>query len=282
MLEVNNLKKINIGIVGATGMVGQTFLNVMEQRDLPLENLYLFASKKSKGKKLIYKEKEYVVEELNEKSFDKPIDILLFSAGGEISKSYAPLAIEKGITVVDNSSAWRMDENVPLVVPEVNPEDINWHKGIIANPNCSTIQCVVPLKPLHNAYKIKRVIFSTYQAVSGSGVGGIMDLEYGIKSFKPKKYPYPIAFNCLPQIDDFLDNGYTKEEMKMIEETRKILHADDIKITATTVRVPVRYGHCVSANIEFESSFKIKEIFDVLRNAQGITDRKSTRLNSSH
>jgi len=268
---VNNLKKVNLGIVGATGMVGQTFLKVMEQRNFPIDNLYLFASKKSKGQKIIYKEKEYFVEELNEESFNKPIDVLLFSAGGEISKKYAPIAVEKGITVVDNSSAWRMNENVPLVVPEVNPEDISWHEGIISNPNCSTIQCVVPLKPLHSAFKIKRIIFSTYQAVSGSGVGGILDLEYGIKSYKPKKYPYPIAFNCLPHIDDFLDNGYTKEEMKMINETHKILHDDKIKITSTTVRVPVRYGHCVSANIEFENSFEMDEIFNVLNNAKGIT-----------
>lgn len=264
------LNKVNIGIVGATGMVGRTFLKVMEERNFPVDNLYLFASEKSKGQKLVFNDKEYEVEELNEKSFDKPLDILLFSAGGEISKKYAPIAKSKGIVVVDNSSAWRMDENVPLVVPEVNPEDIKWNKGIISNPNCSTIQCVVPLKPLHEAFKIKRIIFSTYQAVSGSGIGGLMDLENGLKSLEPKKYPHPIAFNCLPHIDEFTDNGYTKEEIKMIEETKKILHDDKIKITSTTVRVPVRYGHCVSANIEFEKQFEISEIYNTLKTSKGI------------
>lgn len=264
------MNKVNIGIVGATGMVGRTFLKVMEERNFPVDNLYLFASEKSKGQKLVFNDKEYEVEELNEKSFDKPLDILLFSAGGEISKKYAPIAKSKGIVVVDNSSAWRMDENVPLVVPEVNPEDIKWNKGIISNPNCSTIQCVVPLKPLHEAFKIKRIIFSTYQAVSGSGIGGLMDLENGLKSLEPKKYPHPIAFNCLPHIDEFTDNGYTKEEIKMIEETKKILHDDKIKITSTTVRVPVRYGHCVSANIEFEKQFEISEIYNTLKTSKGI------------
>jgi aspartate-semialdehyde dehydrogenase len=267
---VKVLNKVNIGIVGATGMVGRTFLKVMEERNFPVDNLYLFASEKSKGQKLVFNDKEYEVEELNEKSFDKPLDILLFSAGGEISKKYAPIAKSKGIVVVDNSSAWRMDENVPLVVPEVNPEDIKWNKGIISNPNCSTIQCVVPLKPLHEAFKIKRIIFSTYQAVSGSGIGGLMDLENGLKSLEPKKYPHPIAFNCLPHIDEFTDNGYTKEEIKMIEETKKILHDDKIKITSTTVRVPVRYGHCVSANIEFEKQFEISEIYNTLKTSKGI------------
>jgi aspartate-semialdehyde dehydrogenase len=264
------VKKVNVGIVGATGMVGRTILEVMEERNFPVNNLYLFASSKSKGKKIQFNGKEYEVEELNEDSFNKPIDIALFSAGGDISKKYAPLAKDKGITVVDNSSAWRMDENVPLVVPEVNPEDIKHHKGIIANPNCSTIQSVVPLKPLNDKFNIKRVIYSTYQAVSGSGVGGIADLDKGIQGEKGSKYPHPIAFNCLPHIDTFLENGYTKEEMKMILETQKILHNKNLKITATTVRVPVKYCHCVSTNIEFEKSFEMEEIFEALKNQEGI------------
>ena len=251
-------------------MVGRTFLKVMEERNFPVDNLYLFASEKSKGQKLIFNGNEHEVEELNEKSFNRPLDILLFSAGGEISKKYAPMAKNKGIVVVDNSSAWRMDSNVPLVVPEVNPEDINWNEGIISNPNCSTIQCVVPLKPLHETFKIKRIIFSTYQAVSGSGVGGLTDLENGLESLEPQKYPHPIAFNCLPHIDEFTDNGYTKEEIKMIEETKKILHDEKLKITSTTVRVPVRYGHCVSANIEFEKQFEMDEIYNTLKSSKGI------------
>lgn len=264
------MKKINVGIVGATGMVGRNFLKLMEERNFPVKNLYLFASSKSSGKKILFREKEYEVEELTKNSFNKTIDLLLFSAGGGISKKFAPIAKEHGITVIDNSSAWRMDEDVPLIVPEVNPEDIKWHKGIIANPNCSTIQSVVPLKPLHENFKIKRIIFSTYQAVSGSGVAGMNDLENGLEYLEPKNYPHPIAFNCLPHIDSFMNNGYTKEEIKMIEETKKILHDDKLKITSTAVRVPVYFGHCVSANIEFENSFDIEEIYDVLNNYNGI------------
>ncbi len=264
------MKKANIAIVGATGMVGRTFLKVLDERDFPIDNLYLFSSKKSAGSKVQFRDKEYIVEELNEDSFKRDIDIALFSAGGNISKKFAPIAKENGVIVVDNSSAWRMDKDIPLVVPEVNPEDVNWNTGIIANPNCSTIQSVVPLKVLHDAFKIKRIIYSTYQAVSGSGVGGIMDLENGIKGEAPNKYPYQIAYNCLPHIDDFLDNGYTKEEIKMIEETKKILNDYDLKITATTVRVPVRYGHSISVNLEFEKPFELSKVFELLKNADGI------------
>ena len=198
------------------------------------------------------------------------MDIALFSAGGSISKKFAPIAREHGVIVVDNSSAWRMDKDIPLVVPEVNPQDIDWNNGIIANPNCSTIQSVVPLKPLHDAFKIKRVIYSSYQAVSGSGVEGINDLENGINGGENKKYPHQIAYNCIPHIDDFLDNGYTKEEIKMIEETKKILNDQDMKVTATTVRVPVKYGHSVSINVEFEKNFDMDEVFEVLKNGKGI------------
>ncbi len=261
---------VNIGIVGATGMVGRNFLKIMEERNFPVNKLYLFASSKSKGTTISFKNNEYIVEELKEDSFNKPMDIALFSAGGNISKKFAPIAKEKGVVVIDNSSAWRMEKWVPLVVPEVNPEAIDEHKGIISNPNCSTIQSVIPLKPLDDEYGLKRVVFSTYQSVSGSGVGGLKDLEKGL--FEPfhEKYPYPIAFNVIPHIDDFLDNGYTKEEIKMIEETKKILNNNDIKITATTVRVPVKYGHAVSANIELKKDFKLKDIFKLLKSFPGI------------
>jgi len=213
---------------------------------------------------------DYIVEELNEHSFDKPIDIALFSAGGSTSAKYAPIAAEHGCIVIDNSSQWRMDPNVPLIVPEVNPEDISWHKNIIANPNCSTIQAMVALKPLDDKFKIKRVVYSTYQAVSGAGVAGWKDLEDGLKGEAPKKFPHPIANNCLPHIDVFLENGYTKEEEKMINETRKILHHPDLKVTATTVRVPVFDSHSESINIEFENAFDMKEVFETLKNAPGI------------
>ncbi|MBR7088084.1 MAG: aspartate-semialdehyde dehydrogenase, partial [Mogibacterium sp.] len=234
-------RKPNIAVVGATGVVGSTFLKVLEERDFPFENIYMMASAKSAGKKLTFKGKEYTVEELTEHSFDKPIDIALFSAGGSTSAKFAPIAASKGVVVVDNSSQWRMYDDVPLVVPEVNPEDISWNKGIIANPNCSTIQAMVALKPLQDKYGIKRVVYSTYQAVSGSGVKGINDLKNGLEGNDEElqAYAHPIAGNCLPHIDVFMDNGYTKEEMKMINETHKILHDDDIKVTATTVRVPV-------------------------------------------
>lgn len=264
------MKKVNVAIVGATGMVGRTFLKVLEERNFPIDNLYLFSSARSAGSKVEFKGKEYTVEELNENSFDRDIQIALFSAGGSISEKYAPIAASKGVVVVDNSSAWRMDENVPLVVPEVNPEAVKEHKGIIANPNCSTIQAMVPLKPLNDKYNIKRIVYSTYQAVSGSGVKGTKDLEDGIKGLENKFYPHPIAYNCLPHIDAFMDNGYTKEEMKMINETMKILNDYDLKITATTVRVPVVNGHSESINVEFEKDFDIEELKALLANSQGL------------
>jgi len=264
-------KKPNLAIVGATGLVGSTFLKVLEERDFPFENLYMMASAKSAGTTLNFKGKDYLVEELNEHSFDKPIDIALFSAGGAASEKYAPIAAAHCTIVVDNSSAWRMDENVPLVVPEVNAKDISWNKGIIANPNCSTIQAVVPLKPLHDKYVIKRIVYSTYQAVSGSGLKGINDLKEGLAGSNVlKAYPHPIANNCLPQIDVFLENGYTKEEMKMIQETHKILGDDSIKITATTVRVPVYSCHSESINVEFEKEFDIEEVKKLLAASPGV------------
>lgn len=264
-------RKMNLAVVGATGVVGTTILKVLEERDFPIENLYIMASAKSAGSKVQYKGKDYVVEELNEKSFDKAIDIAMFAAGGTISQTYAKPAASKGVVVVDNSSAFRMDKDVPLIVPEVNPEDLNLEKGIIANPNCSTIQAMVAMKPLHDNYRIKRVVFSTYQAVSGTGVKGIEDLEQGIKGNDLMlAYPHPIAGNCLPHIDVFLENGYSKEEMKMIDETRKILKAPNMKITATTVRVPVFDSHSESINLEFEKPFDLKELRNVLENAPGL------------
>jgi aspartate-semialdehyde dehydrogenase len=259
-----------VAVVGATGMVGRTMLQVLDERNYPIDELYLFATAKSAGQKVKFRDREYVVEELREDSFDRGIDIALFSAGGDTSLKFSPIAAAKGCVVVDNSSAWRMDSKVPLVVPEVNPEDVKWNKGIIANPNCSTIQAVVALKPLYDKYGIKRVVYSTYQAVSGAGVGGYNDLLNGTKGEAPKKFQHPIAFNVLPHIDSFMDNGYTKEEMKMVNETRKILHNDKLRVTATTVRVPVFHGHSESINVEFEKNFEIKDVFEALTNFPGI------------
>ncbi|MEA4972298.1 Aspartate-semialdehyde dehydrogenase [bioreactor metagenome] len=265
------MKKVNLAVVGATGMVGRTFLKVLKEKNFPIENLYLMASKRSAGSAVEYDGKEYIVEELTEHSFDKPIDIALFSAGGSTSEKFAPIAAAHGAIVVDNSAQWRRDPEVPLVVPEVNPEDISWNHGIIANPNCSTIQAVAVLKPLDDKYKIKRVVYSTYQAVSGAGVAGWSDLENGLKGEAPKKFPHQIAGNCLPHIDVFMENGYTKEEMKMIWETRKILHNEDLKVTATTVRVPVFSSHSESVNVEFENPIKdINEVKELLANAPGV------------
>ena len=264
------MRKVNVAVVGATGMVGRKMLEVLHERNFPINNLYVFSSQKSAGSIIKYNNEDFIVEELKENSFDRGIDIALFSAGASTSIKYAPIAAEKGTVVIDNSSAWRMDTSVPLVVPEVNPDDVLWNKGIIANPNCSTIQAVVALKPLHVRYKIKRIIYSTYQSVSGAGVGGYDDLLNGYKGEAPKKFVYPITGNCIPHIDSFLPNGYTKEEMKMIEETRKILHDNNLKITATTVRVPVFYSHSESINVEFENDFNLDELKELLSNSAGI------------
>ncbi|MGL5057351.1 MAG: aspartate-semialdehyde dehydrogenase [Fusobacteriaceae bacterium] len=270
---------MKIAIVGATGLVGTTFLKVLEERDLKIEKLYLFASKNSAGKEINFRGETYTVEELEENSFKREIDIALFSAGGDISKKYAPIAVENGILVIDNSSAWRMEEGVPLIVPEVNPERAFENSGIIANPNCSTIQCMLPLKALSEKYGLKRVIFNTYQAVSGSGLKGIMDLEGGARGEEPKNYPHPIVNNCLPHIDQFLENGYTKEEMKMVNETRKILQIPELKINATCVRVPVLNGHSVSITVELEKSFDLEEVKKVLGEFQGIVLQDSVENN---
>ena len=263
------MKKYNIAVVGATGMVGRTFLKVLEEVNLPAESYTLYASKRSAGTKLTLLGKEYEVQELTENSFDG-IDIALFSAGGSTSEKFAPIAASKGCLVIDNSSAWRMDPEVPLVVPEVNPEDSKKHKGIIANPNCSTIQAMVALRPLQLKYGIKRIVYSTYQAVSGAGLGGYNDLKNGIKGEPHQKFNHPIFSNCLPQIDVFLPNGYTKEEMKMVNETRKILGDDNMKITATTVRVPVFDCHSESINVELEKPFDLAELRACLEAAPGL------------
>ena len=264
------MHKYKLAIVGATGLVGRTALKVLEEKKLPISEYEFFASKKSAGSRVKFLGKDYVVKELDEHSFDSGFDFAIFSAGGDVSKKFVPIAASKGCIVVDNSSAFRMDDNVPLVVPEVNPEDIKNNHGIIANPNCSTIQAVVPLKPLDEKYKIKRIIYSTYQAVSGAGKNGIDDLKNTLNGLEPKKFPYSIANNCLPHIDVFLENGYSKEELKMINETRKILHRPDLKVTATTVRVPVFNSHSESINVEFENNFDLNELKELLSNSPGI------------
>jgi len=264
------MKNYKLALVGATGLVGVTARKVLEEKNLPISEYVFFSSSKSAGTKIIFLGKEYTVRELKEDSFDEGFDFAIFSAGGETSKKYSPIAASKGCIVVDNSSAFRMDKNVPLVVPEVNPDDIKWNKGIIANPNCSTIQAVVALKPLDDKYKIKRIVYSTYQAVSGAGKSGVDDLENGLKGIAPKKFPYPIVNNCLPHIDVFEENGYTKEELKMINETRKILGKPYLKATATTVRVPVLNSHSESINVEFENDFDLQELKNLLKNSPGI------------
>lgn len=265
------MKRYNVAIVGATGMVGNKFLEVLAERNLPVDNYYLFASQKSAGKVVSFLGKDHTIIELKAENIaDKKIDFAIFSAGGGVSKEFAPVFAGHGAVVVDNSSQWRMDPNVPLVVPEVNAEAALTHKGIIANPNCSTIQAVVALKPLHDKYGLKRVIFSTYQAVSGAGVAGYEDLQNGIQGIAPKKFAYPIFGNVIPQIDVFLSNGYTKEEEKMIHETRKIFGDESLKVTATTVRVPVFHGHSESVNIEFKTPCTLSGIKEALSNAKGV------------
>lgn len=267
------MKQYRVAVVGATGMVGRKFLQVLEERKLPVSEYFLFASKRSAGTQVTFMGKPYTVRELTDTAFeDLHVDIALFSAGAGTSKHFAPIVAASGAVVIDNSSCWRMDPDVPLVVPEVNPDAIPGYrkKGIIANPNCSTIQAMVPLKPLHDAYGLKRVIYSTYQAVSGAGQQGYLDLQNGLKGEAPQKFPHPIAGNCLPHIDVFLDNGYTKEEQKMIDETRKILSLPELAVTATTVRVPVFHGHSESINVEFERPFDLFELRALLEKAPGL------------
>ncbi len=273
------MKKYNVAVVGATGLVGQTFLKVLKERNFPIENLYLYASARSAGKNVEFDGKEYTIIELNEENIREDIDIALFSAGGGISKEYAPKFKEKGAIVVDNSSAWRMEKDIPLVVPEANPEALRNHGGIIANPNCSTIQVMPVLKVLADKYGLKRVVYSTYQAVAGSGQKGIDDLEANLKGEPSKGYPHQIAFNLIPHIDVFLDNGYTKEEIKMVEETRKILGLPELKVTATCVRVPVRMGHAVSVNVELENPFELPDVIKAFEEKEGVVVKDDVKNN---
>lgn len=273
------MKNIKLAVVGATGLVGRTALKVLEEYNLPISEYVFFASSRSAGTTLKFQGKDYIVRELKDTSFDEGFDYAIFSAGGDTSKHFSPIAASKGCIVIDNSSAFRMDENVPLIVPEVNPEEIKNNHGIIANPNCSTIQAVVPLKVLDKMYTIKRIVYSTYQAVSGAGQRGVEDLENGLKGEAPKKFPYSIVNNCLPHIDVFLDNGYTKEEIKMINETRKILKRPDLKVTATCVRVPVLNSHSESINVEFEKNFDLKDLIDELKKSDGIVVQDEPEYN---
>lgn len=261
------MKSYVMAVVGATGMVGSKFLQVLEERKLPVSKYYLFASKKSAGKKVTFMGEEHTIIELTPENIKgKGIEIALFSAGGAVSKEFAPQFVDIGAVVIDNSSQWRMYDDVPLVVPEVNGEAALANKGIIANPNCSTIQAVVALKPLYDKYGIKRIVYSTYQAVSGAGVAGYNDLRDGTTT----KFPYPIRDNVIPHIDVFLPNGYTKEEEKMIKETRKILGDNTLKVTATTVRVPVFHGHSESINVEFLKPCTLEGIKEALASMENV------------
>ena len=270
------MKKYKLALVGATGVVGRITRKVLEEKQLPISEYKFFSSKKSAGSKIVFDAIQYIVEELTEHSFDEKFDYAIFTAGSKVSEIYAPIATQNKCTVIDNSSFYRMNKDVPLIVPEVNFEEAENNKGIIANPNCSTIQAVVALSPLDKKYNIKRIVYSTYQAVSGAGIGGIQDLESGIENYvcnsryTLKKFPYKIFNNCIPHIDDFTPDGYTKEEHKMINETRKILNKPDLPITATTVRVPVFNSHSESINVEFEKDFDLEELIQILKKAPGV------------
>jgi len=275
-----------VAVAGATGAVGLEMIKTLEQRQFPVKSLKLLASERSVGRELNFRGEKIKVEKLNHDSF-KGIEIALFSAGAARSLEFAPAAAAAGAVVIDNSSAFRMDPDVPLVVPEVNPHAIAQYKnkGIIANPNCSTIQMVVVLKPIHDVAKIKRVVVSTYQSVSGTGLKAIDELLQQTKAIlnsqevTKKVYPHQIAFNCLPHIDSFLDNGYTKEEMKMVNETQKIMEDPQIRVTATTVRVPVLYAHSESVNIETEKKITPQEVREILAKAPGVVVVDNPRQN---
>jgi|LGVF01.2.fsa_nt_gb aspartate-semialdehyde dehydrogenase len=265
------MRKYNIAVVGATGLVGSTFLKVLEERDIQVNKLFCFASKKSRGKKIIFRGKDHLVIVLNKKNVkNKKIHFALFSAGSKVSKEYAPIFVHAGAVVIDNSSAFRADESVPLVVPQVNLEEAFKNTGIIANPNCSTIQCMAPLKALHNKFALKSVNYTTFQAVSGSGIKGLKDLEITTGGGKEAFYPHAIFNNCLPHIGSFLENGYTEEEMKMVNETRKILSLPDLPVSATCVRVPIESCHSVQIEAEFEKKPKKEQVFKLLKNFKSI------------
>jgi len=268
---IKEMKSYNVAVVGATGLVGRKMTQVLEEHNFPVKNLTLLASERSVGKEVSFRGEKIRVQKLIPESF-KGVEIALFSAGANVSKEFAPIAAKTGTVVIDNSSAWRFDPEIPLVVPEVNRNDIFKHHGIIANPNCSTIQMVVVLKPLHDRYKIRRVVVSTYQSVTGAGQKGVdqLDEELGKKEGNTKKFPHRIAFNCLPHIDVFREDGYTKEEFKMIFETAKIMGDDSIKVSPTCVRVPVFGGHSEAVNIEFDRPYELKDVFELLKKSPGI------------
>lgn len=274
--KANQSKTVRVAVVGATGVVGKEVIKILEERNFPVDQLRLLASEKSKGNIEVFNGKKVVVEVLEVESFND-VDIAIFSAGSEISKTYAPLAAEKGVYCIDNTSFFRMDANIPLVVPEINGDALKAEDYLIANPNCSTAQVVMALAPLHEAIGIKRLVYNTYQSVSGAGKGAIQDLEdetrqnLAGKTHQLKNFTHPIAFNVIPKIDVFLDNGYTKEEWKMIEETKKILSAPQLAISATAVRVPVFVGHAVSVNIEFEKAFDLQKVRVLLENTAGVS-----------
>jgi aspartate-semialdehyde dehydrogenase len=261
----------NVAVVGATGLVGRKMVQVLEERQFPVGKLVLLASERSAGKEMKFGAQTMIVEKLGPSSFNN-VNVALFSAGAAVSKEFAPHAVRSGALMIDNSSAFRMDDDVPLVVPEVNRKMIFHHKGIIANPNCSTIQMVVALKPLHDRWKIKRVVVSTYQSVTGAGQKGLSQLEAEVakRPVAEAKFPHPIAFNVLPHVDVFLDDGYSREEQKMIRETKKIMGDETIKVTATCTRVPVWGGHSEAVNVEFERPFELNEIRDTLARAPGL------------
>jgi len=269
------MRKYNVAVVGATGAVGEEMRLVLEERKFPVEKLSLFASIRSAGKEYEFKEEKVVVQELKDDSFEG-IDIALFSGGDEVSMHFAPLAVQQGTIVVDNGKYFRMDPNVPLIVPEVNPDDLKWHKGLIANPNCSTIQMVMALKPIYDEVGIERVVVATYQSVSGTGKEAIEELKNQAASiakgeeFEIKAYPHQIAYNTLPHIGSFKENGYTTEEMKMLDETRKILGDDNIRVAATTVRVPVYRAHSEVVHIETKKKISVQRTREILSAFPGI------------
>lgn len=272
------MKLHDIAVVGATGLVGRTIVHVLEERKFPVNRLLLLASHRSVGHEVEFHGKRLRVEKLEGEQF-KGIEYALFSAGGNVSLEFAPLAVKHGAVVVDNSSSFRMDSHVPLVVPEVNRKQIFKHKGIIANPNCSTIQMVVALKPLHDAFKIKRVVVATYQSVTGAGKRGLDQLQDELANRNGvKKFPHPIAYNALPHIDIFFDDGYTKEEWKLMHETTKIM-GEHIPVTATTVRVPVIGGHSQAVNVEFEKTCSVREVREILSDAPGIVVQDDPKNN---
>ena len=277
-MNLNHLKHkdaYNLAIVGATGAVGETFLSILEQRQFPIKSLKLFASKRSKGKQVTFKGTTYTIEEITENSFED-IDIALFSAGGATSREYAPLAVKAGAVVVDNSSAFRLDQSVPLVVPEVNPEDIAWHNGIISNPNCTTIIMLVALKPLYDYSRIRQVFVSTYQSASGAGAQAMEELKQQVRDWADgkdvsiEKFQHQLLYNVIPHIDKFQENGYTGEEMKMFNETRKIMHDDQIRVAATCVRIPVLYSHSEAVTVVTEEEISPAMARELFAGAPGL------------